>query len=124
MRACRRGAAQLHARGALAPDVAENHYNAGWALEQLGRDGEAITALKRAVAIRPNYAEALDRLGILLLNYDQREQALDCFRRAAAAEPDTVMGQISRARVLFESGEREAGEAACTSGGQVASGRR
>ena len=108
----------------LAPDVAENHYNAGWALEHLGRDAEAITAHKRAVAIRPNYAQALDRLGILLLNYDQREQALDCFRGAAAAEPDTVMGQLSHARVLFESGEREAGEAACTSGRQIASGRR
>jgi len=95
----------------LAPRVAENHYNAGWALQELGRDGEAITALGQAVAIDPHHVEALERLGILQLNHGMGEQAFDCFRRVASAEPNSLLGRLNHAKVLVEEGQRAAGEA-------------
>src|SRR5271170_4851743 len=44
-------AAQLWQAVRLAPDSADNHYNLAIALERLGRDRDAITRLRQAIAI-------------------------------------------------------------------------
>ncbi len=49
----------------LSPDVAEIHCNHGMALAALGRPGDAIAALDRALAINPNYKPAHDALQAL-----------------------------------------------------------
>ena len=86
----------------LAPDNAQYHNDAGFALEALGRDLEAITAYRSTLALDPRHGEALEHLGGLLLAHGQRKEAIDCFHRVAEHEPDTILGRINRAKILAE----------------------
>ena len=88
----------------LAPSSPEHHYNAACALEQLGRDSEAMTALQQVVTLDANHAEAQERLGVQWLNRGRLGTAVDCFRRAAAAARNTVLGRRSEARILLVEG--------------------
>lgn len=50
-----------------------------------GRRAESIALLRRAIAIKPDYAEGLRNLGRILGDGDE---AIDCLQRAIAARPD------------------------------------
>jgi Tfp pilus assembly protein PilF len=54
--------------------------------ERQGRLGEARECYERAIALRPDHAQANNALAVLLSPTDP-EQALACFRRAIAARP-------------------------------------
>ena len=85
---------------ALRPDFGAAHHVLGIAFESLGDAIEAVRALQRAVALTPN-ADALFRLATLLLGLSDRVGAIAAFRRAAAAEPDTSLGQLALANALL-----------------------
>jgi len=82
------GAVSAYARiVALAPNLADVHFNLGVALKGLGRLDEAITAYSRAVTLRPTDAFALSNLGTALLAVGRDADALAAYRRAVAADP-------------------------------------
>src|SRR6202035_4950870 len=68
----------LQAALKLKPDYPEAHLNMGNALRELGSLAEAIGAYRRAVELRPTYAEALAEL------FYQRARACDCTDAEAA----------------------------------------
>ena len=70
----------------LEPNRAETWYSLGRAQQALGRLGEARECYERAIALRPDHAQAGNALAVLLAPSDP-EQALACFRRAIAARP-------------------------------------
>ena len=49
---------------------------------------EAIDAFRRAIALRPDYAEAHNNLGNVFKDQGRLDEALACFRRALEARPD------------------------------------
>ena len=53
-----------------------------------GRLDEAIAAYHRAIALRPDYAEAHNNLGNALKDQGRLDEALACFRRAVELKPD------------------------------------
>jgi protein O-mannosyl-transferase len=59
-------------------------------LRQVGRLDEAQAEARWALAIAPNEPEALDALGLVLLDQGDAEQALAQFQRAAAIDPSTL----------------------------------
>ena len=72
------------------PWVPGIHYYTGTLLVRAGRIGEATDYFSRALAIRDDYAEAMDGMGEILANQQKTDQAMDWFKRAIRANPDYV----------------------------------
>ena len=61
----------------------------------LNRHAEAIQSLERALAIRPDHAEAGSDLGIALAALGRYDQAISQFRRVLTLKPDHVAAQTN-----------------------------
>jgi predicted O-linked N-acetylglucosamine transferase (SPINDLY family) len=73
---------------------------------QAGRWAEAVAAYRRALALRPDYAEVYSNLGLALQNLGRFEEAIGAFERAAGLRPDLAaiqanMGNALRAGARF-----------------------
>jgi tetratricopeptide (TPR) repeat protein len=92
----------------IPPDLLEttdNHYQRALELQRLGRDADAIAELRQAIGFVPDHSAALARLGDLLSGLGHRVEAMECHRRVTQGAPDTLVGRLSRAKVLAEDGE-------------------
>ena len=70
-------------------------------MEQLGDIGGAIVAYDRATELLPSLTEAWFRAGALVYTLGHREEAIGCFRHAAAAGGKTTFGRLGKARALL-----------------------
>jgi tetratricopeptide (TPR) repeat protein len=69
-------------------------------------------AYDRATELEPSLTEAWFRAGALVYTLGHRNEAIGCFRRAAATGPKTRFGRLGRARALLtEDRDQEAEEA-------------
>jgi hypothetical protein len=69
-------------------------------LSDLGRSQEALVNLDRAVALRPQYAEAFNNRGIVLGDLERHAEALACVERALALKPDYAEAHYNRGNTL------------------------
>ncbi len=83
------------------PRYADAYFRLGIALEKLGNIGGAIAAYDHATKLLPSLTEAWFRAGALAYTLGHREQAVGCFRRAAAAGGRTGFGRLGKARALL-----------------------
>lgn len=89
------------------PDAAPFHNNLGVALRAAGRGPEAAACFRRALQLRPRYADALSNLGSVL---DTRgaggspAEALDCFHAALAIDPAHADAHYNLANLLAAQG--------------------
>ena len=67
----------------------------------MGNIGEAIVAYDRATQFLPSLTEASFRAGALVYTLGHRDEAIGCFRRAAATGGDTSFGRLGKARALL-----------------------
>ena len=67
---------------------AGEHYNFGNDLKAQGRLNEAIENYRKALAIRPDYAEAHNNLGAALNDQGKSNEAAACYQNALAIKPD------------------------------------
>ena len=74
----------------LVPQLPEGYYYTGTLLVRGGRTAEAADYFSRALAIRSDYAEALDGMGEILANQQKTAQAVRWFKRAIRSNPDYV----------------------------------
>ncbi len=74
----------------LNPDFPWSYYNLGEALGKLDRWTEAIAAYEKTAQIKPDLPNIQSKLGDALYQQSLRnkEQALECFQNAIAANPD------------------------------------
>jgi tetratricopeptide (TPR) repeat protein len=70
-------------------------------LEKLGNIGGAIVAYDRATQLLPSLTEAWFRAGALVYTLGHRDEAIGCFRRAAATGGKTSFGRLGKARALL-----------------------
>ena len=73
----------------------------------LGRVDEALTSFGKALAIRPDFAEALDNRGSAQRELGTLEEALANYGKALAIEPDFAEALNNRGRTLMELGRFE-----------------
>ena len=75
-------------------------YNRGNALRDLKRFDDALASYDRALAIKPDYAEALNNRGVALQELKRFDDALASFDRALAIKPDYAEALNNRGNVL------------------------
>jgi tetratricopeptide (TPR) repeat protein len=83
------------------PRYTDAYFRLGIALEALGDIGGAIVAYDRATELLPSLTEAWFRAGALVHMLGHREEAIGCFRRAAATGGKTSFGRLGKARALL-----------------------
>jgi tetratricopeptide (TPR) repeat protein len=83
------------------PRYADAYFRLGVALEKHGDIGGAIIAYDRATELRPSLTEAWFRAGALVYTLGHRDEAIGCFRRAAATGGETSFGRLGKARALL-----------------------
>lgn len=79
------------------PSAVGAAYNCAFVLRTLGRRDEAIAYLDKALAVKPDYADALNLRGVALTEKQRFAQALSDFERLAQSAPDypDVLGNIA-----------------------------
>src|SRR5499427_10165715 len=98
-------------QGAVAsnPRYTDAYFRLGIALEKQGDIGGAMVAYDRATKLLPSLTEAWFRGGALAYTLSNRDQAIRCFRRAAATGGKTSFGRLGKARaLLIEDRDQEA----------------
>src|ERR1700757_174838 len=83
------------------PRYADAHFRLGIALEKHGDIRGAIVAYDRATQLLPSLTEAWFRAGALVYTLGHRDEAIGCFRRAAATGPKPAFGRLGKARALL-----------------------
>jgi tetratricopeptide (TPR) repeat protein len=83
------------------PRYADAHFRLGIAFEKMGDIGAAIVAYDRATDLRPSLTEAWFRAGALVYELGHRDEAIGCFRCAAATGGKTSFGRLGKARALL-----------------------
>ena len=88
-----------------AVDEAEFHNSIGTALGKQGRLDEAIAHLRKALKIKPNFAEALSNLGLALQKEGKLDEAIAHFRKALEIKPGFADARYNLGCVLFQQGQ-------------------
>jgi tetratricopeptide (TPR) repeat protein len=75
---------------------------------QAGNRGKAMKKLKKALDKDPNCASAHNVMGVEYQRDGKLDKALECFRKAAAADPYDPVSRLNMANLLVVRGEYEA----------------
>ncbi len=86
-------------------DIALNHH-------QEGRLAAAEVAYRKAISIKPNYAEVYINLGNVLYELGRLEEAKTAYCQAITIEPDCSMAHCNLANLFYVLGRRDEAEAA------------
>ena len=92
------------------PRYADAYFRLGIALEKQGDIGGAIVAYDRATELQPYLSEAWFRAGALVYTLGHRDEAIGCFRRAAATGGKSSFGGLGKARALLTEDRYEEAE--------------
>src|SRR5207248_1921331 len=83
------------------------HYNLGIVLSEQGETNQAIDHYRRAVGLRPDYAEAHYNLGRLLVEQGQLDDAIAHYERATATDPADEEARYNLASALLRKGRAD-----------------
>jgi len=92
------------------PSYTDAYFRMGIALEKLGDIGGAIVAYNRVTQLLPSLTEAWFRAGALAYTLGHRDEAIGCFRRAAATGGNTSLGRLGKARALLTENRNQEAE--------------
>ena len=91
-------------------DEAKLHYNAGFALHNLGEPEQAEERYRRALELDAKYTKALINLGVLLAIQERYDEALERFDAVIALDPDFAKAHFNRGLTLFRLDRMEEAE--------------
>lgn len=74
---------------------------------RLGEKAEAMDYFRRAVALKPDYADGYNNLGNVLRDFGRHEEAAAAYRRAIAIRPDQPQAHYNLATALFSLGQAD-----------------
>ena len=92
------------------PRYTDAYFRLGIALEKLGDIGGAIVAYDCATKLLPSLTEAWFRAGALVYALGHRDEAIGCFRRAAATGGKSSFGRLGKARALLTENRNQEAE--------------
>ena len=79
----------------------------GALLKGLGQLDQSIEAYNKALAIKPDYAEAYNNMGATLQEQDKLEEAIEAYNKALAIKPDNADAYNNMGNALQEQGKLE-----------------
>src|SRR5207247_2618701 len=82
--------------------------NLGVALQGQGRPDEAADCFRRALALKPDFAEAYNNLGLAWKDQGRLDEAVACFRRAVELQPDSAAAHSNLVYTLLFSPDADA----------------
>ena len=83
-------------------------FNLGIALRSQGKLDTAIDSYRKALSLKPDYAEAHSNLGVALQEQGKLEEALESCQRALLLKPGFANAHFNLANVLKDQGKLEA----------------
>lgn len=86
------------------PNKARPHNNLGDALKKAGRFEEAGAHFERALALQPDYPDALNNLATIYNSYGRRDEALQLLFQALALNPGHLQARSNLAITFYEKG--------------------
>ena len=89
------------------PHAYLTHFGIGEAWQKLGKLEEAIDAYNKAISFKPDFAEAYNNIGIVLVDQGKLEEAMDAYNRALAIKPDYAEAYNNMGNALQEQGKLE-----------------
>ncbi|MBI4357965.1 MAG: tetratricopeptide repeat protein [Candidatus Omnitrophica bacterium] len=97
-------------------EEAERLYHKSVALFRSGNLTQAISILKEVLALKPDFPDALETLGVLYSKVDQLDDAIEVMKRLARVSPNHIMAHTNLSRFYIQKGmvleaEREQAEA-------------
>ena len=92
----------------LGVELENAHYDYALVLGLQGKVDAAEAAYRKAIAVNPRHAEALNNLGELLERQRKIEAALDSYRRAADSRPLFRLARLNVGRMLMGLGKADA----------------
>lgn len=98
-------AVELIGRAARIRPSRAMHYNLGNALKALGELGRAAESYRKAIALKPDYAEAHVNLGNVLQMQGKLEEAVGHYRRALQFNPGLADAHVNLGNALNEQGK-------------------
>ena len=90
---------QYEAALRLNPELAQAHYNLGFALEGVSRMQEAIPQYEEAVRLKPDYADAHNNLAGILRAQGKLQEAIDHYEQAIREKPVSASYKVERVAV-------------------------
>ena len=84
------------------------YLNLGIVLRQEGELEEAIASYRKAIEVKPDFAEAYLNLGVVLKEEGEVEEAIANFRKAIEVKPDFADAHKELATLLHEENEAHA----------------
>ena len=69
-------------------------------MRELSWPGQAVEAFRRALALRPDFAEAYTNLGNVLQGKEAFEEALEAYRQAISLRPDLAEAHANMGAAL------------------------
>ncbi len=90
--------------------LAESSYRSGVRFEEGGLSKEAISDYKQAIAYKPDYPDALNRLGLILTRTGQLNDAIAYFKKALALVPTNAVIHRNLGTALQMAGRTEEAE--------------
>lgn len=94
-------------------DAAAEQFALGLSHQQAGRVPQAIACYRKAIELRPDYAEAHGNLGVALRSLGRLDEARACYERALAWDPGSSATHGNLGVVLNAQGEVEEAIAHC-----------
>ncbi|MES2741250.1 MAG: sulfotransferase [Pseudomonadota bacterium] len=100
---------QAAAEAVPAGATADAHHLEGTAHYRQGRFDLAARCYQQALALRPDFAQALNSQGFLLQDQGRLDEALACFSRAVELAPQLAMARLNLGMLQLKLGMWEAG---------------
>ncbi|MBI1983973.1 MAG: tetratricopeptide repeat protein, partial [Acidobacteria bacterium] len=92
------------------PEMAAAWFNLAYAYGAMGRNEEAAKAYEKTLEIHPNLFEARLNLGILLIQEEHADAALEHLAKAVELKPEHARGHLYYGRALQMAGQSPAAE--------------
>ena len=87
-----------------APEMPTGYYYLGVAWDRKGDAARALEAYRKALELKPDYAQAHSSLGLLYWRQNDRAKALDELRQAVMSDPDMAEAHYNFGLALAQSG--------------------
>ena len=84
--------------------TAEDWFNKGDSLLNLGKYNESIDAYNKAIELNQSYAVAWKQKGNALLNLTKYNESLECYNEAIRLDPDYAMAWNNKGNALNDMG--------------------